>query len=105
MKTVLNCSKPCPLKRKIYRNLYTLFTNGGPRGASERSHAKTGHCRVKNYSDWVNMSVLLCEDDTPGSSLAGGNPAEHKTEELRFWLKYRNDSGKGLRTKVQLVKQ
>ena len=22
-------------------------------------------------SDWVNMSVLLCEDDIPGSSLAG----------------------------------
>ena len=35
-------------------------------------------------SDWVNMSVLLCEDDIPGLSLAGGNPAELKTEELRF---------------------
>ena len=29
----------------------------------------------------------LCEDDIPGSSLAGRNPALLKTEELRFWLK------------------
>ena len=51
------------------------------------------------------MSVLLCEDDIPGSSLAGRNPAELKTEELRFWLKCRNDPSKGLRTKAQLVKR
>lgn len=41
----------------------------------------------KNYSDWVNMSVLLCVDDIPGSTLAGRNLAELKTEELHFWLK------------------
>lgn len=28
-----------------------------------------------------------------------------KNDELRFWLKYRNDSAKGLRTKAQLVKR
>ena len=55
-------------------------------------------------SDWVNMSVLLCEDDIPGSSLAGRNPAELNIDELRFWLKCRNDPAKGVWTKVQLVK-
>ena len=42
------------------------------------------------------MSVLLCKDDIPGSSQAGRNPAELKTEELRYWLKCRNDLAKGL---------
>jgi len=36
-----------------------------------------------------------------GSSLAGRKPAELKAEELRFWLKCRNDPAKGLRTKAQ----
>ena len=50
------------------------------------------------------MSVFLSEEDIPGSSLAGRNPAQLKNEELRFWLKCRNDPAKGLRTKAQLVK-
>jgi len=50
------------------------------------------------------MSVLLFED-IPGSSLAGKDPAELTTEELRFWLKCRNNPAKGLRTKAQLVKR
>ena len=49
------------------------------------------------------MSVFLSKDDIPGSSQAGRNPAELKTEELRFWLKCRNDSAKGQRTRAQLV--
>ena len=51
------------------------------------------------------MSVFLSEEDIPGSSLAARNPAQLKNEELRFWLKCRNDPGKGLRTKAQLVKR
>ena len=51
------------------------------------------------------MSVFLKEEDVPGSSLAGRNPAQLKNEELRFWVKCRNDPAKGLRTKAQLVKQ
>ena len=68
------------------RNL--VFTNGGPPGANEGSNAKTRRCRIKiaddQRSDWANMSVLLCEDDIFGSPPAGRNPAELKTEELRF---------------------
>ena len=51
-----------------------MFTSGGPPGASERSSAKTRHCRIKvtddRKSEWINMSVLLCEYDFPGC-LAG----------------------------------
>ena len=43
------------------------------------------------------MSVLVCEDDIPGSYVAGRNPAELKPEELRFMLRYRNDAAKELR--------
>ena len=51
------------------------------------------------------MSLELCEDDIPGSSLGGRNPSQLKNEELRFWLKCRKDPAKGLRTKAQLVKR
>ena len=51
------------------------------------------------------MSVFLNEEDIPGSSSAGRNPAQLKNEELWFWLKCRNDPAKGLRTKAQLVKR
>ena len=50
------------------------------------------------------MSVLLCENDIPGLSLAGRKPAELKTEELIFLLRCRNNAAKGLQTKAQLVK-
>ena len=51
------------------------------------------------------MSVVLSESDIPSSSLNGRNPSELKNDELRFWLKCRDDPAKGLRTKAQLVKQ
>ena len=49
------------------------------------------------------MSVVLSESDIPGSSLNGRNPSELKNDELRFWLKCRDDPAEGLRTKAQLV--
>jgi len=51
------------------------------------------------------MATELTENDIPGSSLNGRKPSELKTDKLRFWLKCRNDSAKGLRTKAQLVKR
>ena len=72
---------------------HTVLTNGSPPEGSEGSNAKTRRCMIKIIedwrSDWVNMSVLLCEDYIPGSSLVGSNPAELKAEELCFWLKRR----------------
>ena len=50
-------------------------------------------------------SVILSEDDIPGASLAGRNPSSLKNEELRFWLRCRGDSLKGLKTKALLVKR
>lgn len=47
----------------------------------------------------------LTEDDIPCSSLAGREPASLKNEELRFWLRCRGDSLKGLKTKALLVKR
>ena len=41
-------------------------------------------CRIKvtddKRSDWVDTSVLLCEDDISGSSVAGRGPAELKMQ-------------------------
>ena len=70
-----------------------------------RASGQTRKRGVAGYdcrTDWVNVFVLLCEDDFPGSSLAGRNPAELKTEESRFWFKCRNDPAKGLQRKAQL---
>ena len=47
----------------------------------------------------MNDSVILTEDDIPGASLAGRNPSSLKNEELRFWLRCREDSLKGLKNK------
>ena len=41
--------------------------------------------------------MILTEDDIPGASLAGRNPSSLKNEELKFWLRCRGDSLKGLK--------
>lgn len=48
---------------------------------------------------------FLTEDDIPGSSLNGRDPNRLKNSELKFWLKCRGDSCKGLSTKAQLCKR
>ena len=61
---------------------------------------------MASSSSAVNDSVILTEDDIPGASLAGRNPSSLKNEELRFWLRCREDSlFKGLKTKALLVKR
>ena len=50
-------------------------------------------------------SFLLTEDDIQGSSLSGRKASTLKTCELRFLLRCRGDSCKGLSTKAQLVKR
>jgi hypothetical protein len=58
-------------------------------------------------SGFDNFDVELTEEDIPGSSLAGRIPSKLKMDELRFWLKCRDDSCKGLNTKpkAQFVKR
>ena len=52
---------------------------------------------------------LLTEEDISGSSLAGRKPSTLKNSELelsiKYWLRCRGDSCKGLSTKAQLVKR
>ena len=48
---------------------------------------------------------FLTEEDIPGSSLNGRDPSQLKNPELKFWLKCRGDSCKGLSTKAQLCKR
>ena len=57
---------------------------------------------MASSSSAVKDSVILTEDDIPG---AGRNPSSLKNEELRFWLRCREDSLKGLKTKALLVKR
>ena len=58
------------------------------------------------HFDFAHMAACqLTEDDNPGSSLCGRCPATLKNEELKFWLKCRGDSLKGLKTKAALVKR
>jgi len=49
------------------------------------------------------MSVLLCEDDIPGSSLADRNPAMLKTEELCFGSNAQTIQGKDCGQKLNLL--
>ncbi|PFX23763.1 hypothetical protein AWC38_SpisGene11679 [Stylophora pistillata] len=44
-------------------------------------------------------------DDIPGASLLELKPEELNNTELRLWLKCRDDLGKGLKTKAELVKR
>ena len=88
-----------------------------------RAHRVVFHLRIfyENFSqreripfmNTVNMAsssasdppVILSEDDIPGASLAGRNPASLKNAELIFWLRCRGDSLKGLKTKAELIKR
>ena len=48
---------------------------------------------------------ILSEADIPGASLRGRKPSELKNEELKFWLRCRDDPAKGLKTKAELVRR
>ena len=48
----------------------------------------------------VSSPSFLTEDDIPGSSLIGRDANRLKNSELKFWLKCRDDSCKGLSTKA-----
>ena len=47
--------------------------------------------------------LCLTENDIPGSSLDGRDANRLKNSELKFWLKCRGDSCKGLSTKRNFV--
>ena len=53
----------------------------------------------------LKVPIILTENDIPGASLNGRNPSSLKNEELKFWLRCRGDSLKGLKTKACFVKR
>ena len=53
----------------------------------------------------ASVAVTLNEDDIPGASFEGRNPAELNNDALRFWLKCRGDKCKGLKRKAQVLKR
>ena len=65
---------------------------------------KTKNMASSSRASDETAHVILTEDDIPGASLAGRNPSSLKNEELKFWLRCRGDSLKGLKRKAQLIK-
>ena len=63
-----------------------------------------GHNKT-NMAALATLGTSLLENDIPGASLCGRKPSELKNEELKFWLKCRDDPAKGLKTKAELVKR
>ena len=53
----------------------------------------------------MSSGSFLEERDIPGASLCGRKPSELKNVELKFWLRCRDDPGKGLKTTAELVKR
>ena len=53
----------------------------------------------------MTSNISLKEDDIPGASLKGRNASDLKNNVLKFRLKCRGGSGKGLKTKAELVKK
>ena len=60
---------------------------------------------IRRSSHWPIDNCGLSENDISGASLLGRKPEELKNSELKFWLKCRGDTGKGLKTKAELVKR
>ena len=82
-----------------------LDSNASKRGFVGHAQITTKNMASSSRASDENARVILTEDDIPGTSLAGRNPSSLKNEELKFWLRCRGDSLKGLKTKAQLVKR
>ena len=83
-----------------FHAIYTLFQNGGDPEWSGSSYTKTRHRGPRNTRDSMKQPCVLTEDDVPGSSLDGRDANRLKNSGLKFWLKCRGDSSKGLSTKA-----
>ena len=87
---------------------YTTYAERKEAGSDKRKNeaSLTLFARVRNMaargSVSSRLSQSLTEEDIPGASLQGGNLTTLKSDELRFWLKFRGDPAKGLKTQAQL---
>ena len=77
-------------------------------GRVARKRGIEGHGTQDSMASFRDLLVFgpsfLTEDDIPGSSPIGKDANRLKNSELKFWLKCRGDSCKGLSTKAQLCK-
>ena len=78
--------------------------SGGP-GRVARSRGWLGHGFSLLF--WLSRMAarVPTQDDIPEAFLLGREPQALKCEKLRFSLKFRSDSLKGLKTKTALVKR
>ena len=53
----------------------------------------------------TTRDAVLTEEDIPGASLHGRKPSGLKNDELKFWLRCRDDRAKGLKSKAELLKR
>lgn len=69
------------------------------------------HCFINKIASSVTASssssdvIILAENDILVASILGRKPEGLSNLELKFWLKCRCDTGKGLKTKAELVKR
>ena len=60
---------------------------------------------IEGHGTQEIRNLIFAEDDIPGSLPDGRDAIRLKNSELKFWLKCRGDSCKGLSTKAQLCKR
>ena len=84
---------------KAYTTFKKARLSGGIliRRTEARLVGHTRDCASMNMAG-ASSSCVLSEEDIPGASLNGRKPAELKNDDLKFWLKCRGDSAKGLKT-------
>ena len=80
-----------------------LVSNTWKRGLVGHGYRSLITTRMASSSTASTDTVILTEDDIPGASLAGRNPSSLKNEELKFWLRCRGDSLKGLNFAIQAL--
>ena len=90
---------------------YTPYAERKETGSDKRENQASWalFARVRNMAAHCSVSSRLSqsrtEEDIPRASLQGRNPTTLKSDELRFWLKFRGDSAKRLKIKAQLAKR
>ena len=93
-------------------SLWRITRKGwGELQGNQVSRSRALHCFIDKIASSMmatsssSNAIILTENDIPGASLLGRKPEELSNSELKFWLKCRGDTGKGLKTKAELVKR
>ena len=104
-------SKSFIFHQKIIYHPYTTFIMAERSGGMVTTNTKArperprASCISNMATALAACDSILTEADIPGASLRGRKPSELKNEELKFWLRCRDDPAKGLKTKAELVRR